>query len=91
MNAPVGTQSRAPSTGGNTMPARTKKNAQGATTASAPQGLIPYPHAAAYLSIGPRSLKGLVAAGKVRVVQVSARRVAFRLCDLDAYIASCVR
>lgn len=73
------------------MPARTKKNARGATTVPAPQGLISYPHAAAYLAIGTRSLKGLVAAAKVKVVQVSARRRAFRLSDLDAYIASKVR
>jgi|GEM_PF-7008784 len=73
------------------MPARTKKKALSTTPLPRPQGLLPGPQAAAYLTIGTRTLKGLVAAGKVPVVRVSSRRVAFRIADLDAYVASRVR
>ncbi|MCA9315763.1 MAG: helix-turn-helix domain-containing protein [Planctomycetes bacterium] len=50
--------------------------------------LLPLPQAATYLSIGLRTLKGLIAAGELPIVRVSPRRVAIDPRDLDAYVAS---
>lgn len=50
--------------------------------------LLPLHPAAAYLTIGARTLKSLVASGAIQVVHVSPRRIAFRIADLDAYIES---
>ena len=49
--------------------------------------LIPQKEAAYRLAISERTFRALVAAGKIPVVQVSARRVAVDPRDVDAYIA----
>jgi excisionase family DNA binding protein len=53
--------------------------------------LMPLPTAAAYLSIGLRTLKTLIAAKAIAVCRVSARRVAIHPRDLDAYVQGCRR
>lgn len=50
------------------------------------RALIPQKEAAYWLAISERTFRALVAAGKIPVVQVSARRVAVDPRDLDAYI-----
>lgn len=44
--------------------------------------------AAYYLTIGERTLKSLIAAGKIPVVRPSPRRIAIDVRDLEAYVAS---
>lgn len=44
--------------------------------------------AAFYLTIGERTLKALIAAGKIPVVRPSPRRIAIDVRDLEAYVAS---
>jgi excisionase family DNA binding protein len=42
--------------------------------------------AAAYLTLSTRTLEGLVAAGAIEFVRVSARRIAFRQSFLDQFV-----
>ncbi len=46
------------------------------------------PGAAAFLGLGLRTLKTLISAGVIPVCRISARRVAIRPSDLDAYVLS---
>ena len=55
-------------------------------TATPRRPLLPLPVAAIYLSLGLRTLKTLIAAGKIPVVRVSPRRIAIDPRDLDAYV-----
>lgn len=48
--------------------------------------LLPLPEAAARLSVSLRTLRSLVAAGKIPVIAVSARRKAIDPADLDRFI-----
>jgi len=48
--------------------------------------LLPLPEAAARLSISLRTLRSLIAAGKIPVIEVSARRKAIDPADLDRFI-----
>ena len=41
-----------------------------------------------YLTLGERTLKSLIAAGKIPVVRLSPRRIAIDVRDLEAYVAS---
>ncbi len=50
--------------------------------------LLTLPEAANYLTLGERTLKALIAAGKIPVVRPSPRRVAIDVRDLEAYVAS---
>ncbi len=56
----------------------------GITTRS--ERLLPLPEAAARLSISLRTLRSLIAAGKIQVIEVSARRKAIDPADLDRFI-----
>jgi excisionase family DNA binding protein len=66
----------------------TSEGSAGADRAAVPAVLLSRRPAAAYLTIGERTLKTLVASGAIPVVQVSPGRIAFRISDLDAYIAA---
>jgi excisionase family DNA binding protein len=50
--------------------------------------LLTLQEAADYLTLGVRTVKSLVAAGKIPVVRPSPRRVAIDVRDLEAYVAS---
>lgn len=50
--------------------------------------LLTLHEAARYLTLGVRTVKALVAAGKIPVVRPSPRRVAIDVRDLEAYVAS---
>jgi excisionase family DNA binding protein len=56
---------------------------------SAPERrLLTLSEAALYLTIGERTLKALIAAGRIPVVRPSPRRVAIDVRDLETYIDS---
>lgn len=55
---------------------------------SPPPVVLRLPDAARYLTLSPRTVKGLVASGALPAVQLSPRRIAFRITDLDTYIES---
>jgi excisionase family DNA binding protein len=68
------------------------KNApEGKRTVPVPAVLLPLGLAAQYLTLSDRTLNALRARGEIRAVQVSARRIAFRVADLDAYIDARLR
>ena len=50
--------------------------------------LVPHNEAAAILCISPRTLRALCGEGKISVVRVSKRRVAFDPADLEKYITA---
>jgi len=54
-----------------------------------PPVLLSRRQAAAYLSISPRTLWSLTAAGKIRSVTIGTRMVRYTVADLDAFVASC--
>lgn len=59
-----------------------------ATLGAVERRLLTLPEAARYLTIGVRTVKALIAAGRLPVVRPSPRRVAIDLRDLEAYVAS---
>ena len=50
--------------------------------------LLSLEEAAEYLAIAPRTLRTLVALGRLPVIKVTERRIAFSRDDLDRYIDS---
>jgi len=58
------------------------------TPPTAPTRALSIPEAAAYLGIGVRTLKGLLAARQIKFYRIG-RRVVLRAIDLDRYLDQC--